>query len=102
MIIGGATNEDADINYVMVYDIDYDIYTEALSHPKSLQRTTAINRDGYIYTFGGRNLDDVQYWDVHWDDLKTVARISLTLDKPWEILENMETSDYGITIIPYN
>ena len=35
-------------------------------------------------------------------DFKTVARISLTLDEPWETLEDMETSDYDITVIPYN
>ena len=97
MIIGGATNEESNVNYVMVYDIDYDIYlpTEAQSHPIGLERTTVVNKDGYMYTFGGWN-------SVFKTDFKTVARISLTLDEPWETLEDMETSDYDITVIPYN
>ena len=46
----------------------------------------------YMYSFGGWKNEDRAY----------VFRIPLTLTTDWERLEDMNTADYDITVIPYN
>ena len=69
MIAGGTIEGQSYVKSVMEYDIIANTYNSIQSLPKNIRRTTLVNRNGYMYSFGGfRN-----------DNRAAVFRISLTL-----------------------
>ena len=93
MIAGGKrSNSLAYLNSVTDYDIDANTYNSIQTLPNKIRRSTLVNKDGYMYSFGGyRN-----------GNRASVFRIPLTLTTDWEILDDMDTAGYDIIVIPYN
>ena len=94
MIAGGTTyiQNYMDLDSVLEYDIDANTYNAIPSLPDPIKRTTLVNINGYMYSFGG----------YRGGNQATVFRIALTLTSDWEQLEDMDTANYDITVIPYN
>ena len=94
MIAGGKIEgSSAQItDSVLEYDINSNSYNPVQSLPDPIVLASLVKKDGFMYTFGGYKSGSK----------KTVARIELTLTSDWEKLEDMETANYDITVIPYN
>ena len=92
MIAGGKNEDYGYLDTVVEYDIDANTYNPVQSLPDPIRRVTLVKSGGYMYSFGG--YDGVSE--------ATVARIALTLTSDWEKLEDMETPNYDVTVVPYN
>ena len=92
MIAGGVTNDQSYTDSVMEYDIDANTYNTIQSLPDPIRRSTLVNKNGYMYSFGGYRSGNKA----------SVFRIKLTLTDDWEKLEDMDKANYDITVIPYN
>ena len=92
MIAGGNTNSQLYIDSVMEYDIEANTYNSIQPLPIAMFRTTLVNKNGYMYSFGGYRSGNK----------KTVFRIESSLTDDWEELEDMDTAGDYLTVIPYN
>ena len=55
MIAGGRTDSQSYLDSVLEYDIDTNTYNSIQSLPDPIRRPTLVNKDGYMYSFGGYN-----------------------------------------------
>ena len=92
MIAGGHTNTQSYIDSVTEYDIEANNYNLIQPLPIAMRTTTLVNKNGYMYSFGG----------YRGGYKKTVFRIELSLTDDWEELEDMDTAGDYLTVIPYN
>ena len=92
MIAGGKNDDNSYMDSVLEYDIDANTYNAIQSLPDPIRRSTLVKNQGYMYSFGGYRSGNKA----------TVFRIALTLTSDWEQLEDMDTANYDITVIPYN
>ena len=88
MIAAGYDGNDMDS--VIEYDIDSNIYKNVLSLPKAFRNPKLVKiNDGYIYSFGG-----IENYDIF--------RISLSFTTEWEKVGTTTNENHLSLVIPYS